>query len=914
MNIEAKELSKIYGSGESRVVALDKVNLEIASSDFISIMGPSGSGKSTLLHLLSGLDKPTSGSLTYDGKDIYRFNDKELSSFRRRRIGFIFQQFNLLPVLTAKENIIMPLLLDKKQPDEVYLNQLTDLLGIRERLTHLPHELSGGQQQRVAIARALIAKPDIIFADEPTGNLDSKSGGEVMEMLQSIWKKMGKTLVNALSMYPAIGNVKEGRLPEEAIEIALSEDALQYLGLDAVIGDTVSLDLSVSVMDGSLSELEYSADFVLTGILESSYIGYASGTVEGIVGEGTAEELLPEEYLLYSTDFKTYDKQNFQSIIYALAEDLNVDERYIQYNWVLLDAIGISYDEAADSDTGTGFSFMTAACILVGVLVLLAAGLVIYNILKISITKRIKEYGTLRAIGGERGQIYRLVSLQLLILCGAGIPIGLLLGILSAKGVLIAATGLLNPDLFMANSTSELNSAINTASTVKLPMLFASIAVILLFALLAAFPAARYASHVSPTVAMSGQTVKIKRRIKRNRNIRNFEAYYARLNLKRGRGRTAVTILSLVMSITVFVALQSFTGLLDASSSVQDMYFSDYAVTNETVGIPSEAVKTLAENDAVESVSTTRLSVFMPGAGDILPFETDLSVQSHETLQLVNVDEAQLQIYAPNLSAQDKQALKDGTGCLVKNPIAFSYGDTTVQQTDLTVGDTIQLGDRTLPVLGLIDTAITINNDGFTNGVQLIVNDEIYCSLLGNDSYSEVYPTLQDNADTDTFESWLDSWCSNYPGTHWLSYLQSSNEMIESFEQIKMLCWVLIIFIGIIGILNIINTVYSNIHTRVGEIGMQRAIGMSAASLYKTFLWEGAYYGIIASVIGAVFGYVCCIFVGAAQTDALQLVAVPVMAIVEAAIISIVACLLATAIPLRSIARMSIVDSIETVE
>lgn len=719
---------------------------------------------------------------------------------------------------------------------------------------------------------------------------------------------------NALSMYPAIGNVKEGRLPEEAIEIALSEDALQYLGLDAVIGDTVSLDLSVSVMDGSLSELEYSADFVLTGILESSYIGYASGTVEGIVGEGTAEELLPEEYLLYSTDFKTYDKQNFQSIIYALAEDLNVDERYIQYNWVLLDAIGISYDEAADSDTGTGFSFMTAACILVGVLVLLAAGLVIYNILKISITKRIKEYGTLRAIGGERGQIYRLVSLQLLILCGAGIPIGLLLGILSAKGVLIAATGLLNPDLFMANSTSELNSAINTASTVKLPMLFASIAVILLFALLAAFPAARYASHVSPTVAMSGQTVKIKRRIKRNRNIRNFEAYYARLNLKRGRGRTAVTILSLVMSITVFVALQSFTGLLDASSSVQDMYFSDYAVTNETVGIPSEAVKTLAENDAVESVSTTRLSVFMPGAGDILPFETDLSVRSHETLQLVNVDEAQLQIYAPNLSAQDKQALKDGTGCLVKNPIAFSYGDTTVQQTDLTVGDTIQLGDRTLPVLGLIDTAITINNDGFTNGVQLIVNDEIYCSLLGNDSYSEVYPTLQDNADTDTFESWLDSWCSNYPGTHWLSYLQSSNEMIESFEQIKMLCWVLIIFIGIIGILNIINTVYSNIHTRVGEIGMQRAIGMSAASLYKTFLWEGAYYGIIASVIGAVFGYVCCIFVGAAQTDALQLVAVPVMAIVEAAIISIVACLLATAIPLRSIARMSIVDSIETVE
>lgn len=195
MKIEARDLSKIYGNGENRVVALDKANLEIDVNDFISIMGPSGSGKSTLLHLLSGLDRPTSGSLTYDGKDIYSLSDRELSAFRRQRIGFIFQQFHLLPVLTAKENIIMPMLLDKKQPDEAYLEQLSQMLGIRDRLTHLPHELSGGQQQRVAIARALIARPDIIFADEPTGNLDSKSGGEVMKMLQDIWKKTGTKLV-----------------------------------------------------------------------------------------------------------------------------------------------------------------------------------------------------------------------------------------------------------------------------------------------------------------------------------------------------------------------------------------------------------------------------------------------------------------------------------------------------------------------------------------------------------------------------------------------------------------------------------------------------------------------------------------------------------------------------------------------
>ena len=189
MLIKAENISKVYGSGASQVTALHRANLEIASGEFLSIMGPSGSGKSTLLHLLSGLDYPTAGSLSYDGQEIYKLRDRELSAFRRRRIGFIFQQFHLLPVLTARENILMPLLLDKKQADSAYFDELTELLGIRERLAHLPHELSGGQQQRVAIARALIAKPDIIFADEPTGNLDSKSGAEVMRMLKISGKK-----------------------------------------------------------------------------------------------------------------------------------------------------------------------------------------------------------------------------------------------------------------------------------------------------------------------------------------------------------------------------------------------------------------------------------------------------------------------------------------------------------------------------------------------------------------------------------------------------------------------------------------------------------------------------------------------------------------------------------------------------
>lgn len=195
MVIKAKQLSKIYGSDNNKVIALNNIDLEINSGEFVSIIGPSGSGKSTLLHILSGLDSPTSGQVLLDGKDMYKYSEKELSTLRRKCFGFVFQQFNLLPVLTASENISMPVLLDKKQPDREYLNEISSLLGISDRLHHLPHELSGGQQQRVAIARALIAKPNVIFADEPTGNLDSKSGSEVMNLLIKTSKQFKKTLV-----------------------------------------------------------------------------------------------------------------------------------------------------------------------------------------------------------------------------------------------------------------------------------------------------------------------------------------------------------------------------------------------------------------------------------------------------------------------------------------------------------------------------------------------------------------------------------------------------------------------------------------------------------------------------------------------------------------------------------------------
>ncbi len=193
--LKTNYLQKSYGTGETIVKALKSIDLVIEKGEFIAIIGPSGSGKSTLLHLLAGLDKPSAGHVYINGFDIYSMSEKELSRFRRRNIGFIFQFFNLIPILSVEENIKLPILMDGNKVDDDYINELMDILDIKSRKTHLPGEISGGQQQRVSIARALASKPSIIFADEPTGNLDSKNSKEVLELLTMSIKKYNQTLV-----------------------------------------------------------------------------------------------------------------------------------------------------------------------------------------------------------------------------------------------------------------------------------------------------------------------------------------------------------------------------------------------------------------------------------------------------------------------------------------------------------------------------------------------------------------------------------------------------------------------------------------------------------------------------------------------------------------------------------------------
>jgi putative ABC transport system ATP-binding protein len=193
--LTADKLSKIYGFGESEVKALDSVSVTIEDGEFISVIGSSGSGKSTLLNILGGLDRPTDGRVTVSGKDIFKMNDEELTIFRRRNIGFVFQNYNLVPILNVYENIVFPIELDGSEIDRKYIDTIIKTLGLEKKLQAMPNQLSGGQQQRVAIARALSAKPAIILADEPTGNLDSKTGMDVMSLLKVTGREFRQTIV-----------------------------------------------------------------------------------------------------------------------------------------------------------------------------------------------------------------------------------------------------------------------------------------------------------------------------------------------------------------------------------------------------------------------------------------------------------------------------------------------------------------------------------------------------------------------------------------------------------------------------------------------------------------------------------------------------------------------------------------------
>ncbi len=747
------------------------------------------------------------------------------------------------------------------------------------------------------------------------------------------WVSLGTTELNAslnlglneyqedvTEVYPTLSALKEGRLPEEPMEIALPEDVLGYLDLSGKLGETIPLSLSKALRHGrETSSCEFTADFVLVGVLKSNYLNYTGGAVNGIVGEGTARALLPENYYYCNVDIRTADKKEFQSTVDDLAKAFAVHDLDVMYNTPYLDALGIRYyDSGVMFSAAEGFSFMTAAGILVGALFLAAAGMVIYNILKIDVSRKITQYGVLRAIGAGKGQLQFLVSSQILILALLGIPAGLFLGAISAKSILTAATGLLSPDIFLVQDAQELNRLIAENSAGKGVYLLCSAGITLFFAFAAAVPAGAYAARVSPVVAMAGMGVKVRRRKRAARRIRNFERYYAALNLRRNRGRTVLTLLSLTMSIAVFVALQGSVSLLDTAGGVSE-HMGDYSIVNEAAGFSPEDLRALQADEEVSSVAAFQLTLYDSDGND-KPVGAEIGFAMHpgETFQVIGMNDSYMDArLADCLLGEELERLKAGEGCVVRNPLPLEFEGQELPRTELHAGERISVAGKELAVLHTLDgyeRYFSMGNNGFVNGVQVIVDQELYTALTGKETYNEFLPTLKENADRKRFDGAVEALAKRVPGTTWLSYEETDRQAAESFEQIRLLAWGLILFVGLIGLLNIVNTVYTNIHTRVTEIGIQRAVGMSVESLYKVFLWEGAYYGLIAAGAGAAAGYVCLLFVEAGTAGGLGLIAFPVLPVAEAVFLSVGACLLATCIPLRKIGRMRIVEAVESGE
>jgi putative ABC transport system ATP-binding protein len=237
--VEAENVTRRYGSGETAVDALRGVSLTVATGELVAVMGPSGSGKSTLMHILAGLDKPTSGDVSIAGTHIAKLSDTDLTKLRRRQIGFVFQFFNLLPMLTAEENVVLPLSIAGEKADPEWLADLLAKTGLKDRKSHRPSELSGGQQQRVAIARALISKPAIVFADEPTGNLDSKTSGEILDLMRDSVDSYGQTTVmvtpdsRAAAIADRVLFLADGSIVEDRRDITAAEVLAVMQGLDS---------------------------------------------------------------------------------------------------------------------------------------------------------------------------------------------------------------------------------------------------------------------------------------------------------------------------------------------------------------------------------------------------------------------------------------------------------------------------------------------------------------------------------------------------------------------------------------------------------------------------------------------------------------------------------------------------------
>jgi ABC-type antimicrobial peptide transport system permease subunit len=720
---------------------------------------------------------------------------------------------------------------------------------------------------------------------------------------------------NALSIYPNMSKLDGGRMPQSANEVALPQNAIDMMGNGLKIGDTLLLRVILAEPTIGEEAKTVSLHGVLAGILDENYLGYSTGTIKGIVGQGTASALALVEKKMWSLDIVTKNNIEFQSAIDDIESAYQLDHKNTQYNWMYLDAIGISYDKESHHGEGDdGFVMYYVAILLVSLLVLVAAGLVIYNVMRINIMKQIRSFGTLRAIGATAKSLYKLIFAMVFIFCIVGIPVGVLFGILLSKTTASLASGFFSPESFQSTDSESVISLIQQTATLNPTFILISASISLLAALIASLPVAAYVSKVSPVTAMREIGQKISRKRRHHKPIRSFARGFAVLNMRRNRGRTYITITSLAMSIAVFIALQAFILLLDASLKAQSAYVGDYAITNQISGFSEEDVHSLSQDKNISTIYTMKYRMYLQdeignGSNQI---KTNIRFSSAaDALTLIGYDLGMLKKQFPELSNGQLEELTSGAGCLVLNPFAISED---AIYDEYKKNDNIEISNHSMSIVEISETPLGYSGEGFANGVQVIVCEKTFDALTGSNRFQEIYPELKETADVDQFEEIVNQMQERIPGTYVTAFRNAIAQLGASAQNITIMAWGFIILITLIGLLNIVNTTYTNIHMRISEIGIQRAIGMSKSTLRSTFVWEGAFYGVLATIIGSIAGYTLSCFIHTATSGEFSLSPVPIFSILVVALAAMGVCILATTLPLRRIESMDITTIINRIE
>lgn len=809
--LQTTDLKKYYGSGDTMVRALDGVNLSVEDGEFAAIVGTSGSGKSTLLHMLGGLDRPTDGKVQVEGKDIFSLDDDALTIFRRRKIGFVFQSYNLVPVLNVYENIVLPVELDGNRADRAHVAHIIETLGLQEKTESLPGQLSGGQQQRVAIARALAAKPAIILADEPT----------------------------------------KGTLPVEKMDIATSTGVLDALGLPHTLGVQVPLAFTANGK-------KYNENFTLCGFWEQDSVAMAN---EAFLSREYCDEVAPvwQEGEEKDFDWSEYSGSVNPSLWFSHSWDLEKQVQELKercgFDASVNEGINWAY-ASATVDAGT-----VAMLVSILLVIVLSGYLIIYNIFYISVSNEIRYYGLLKTIGTTNRQLRRIVRRQALLLSALGIPAGLVAGFLCSMWLV---------PLVMRISAFRDDFVVSAN-----PVIFVGSAAFALFTVwVSCIRPCRLVSRISPVDAVryTEQSYMRRKTRRKSKTVRPLSMAYA--NIRRTPKKTAAVILSLSLSLILLNGTVTIVQGFDMDkyikeSIVSDFYMTDASMTNpmglEDVqdGITPELAEKVGGLDGVtdsgcvymkeykhelEEPALTRAKNNLEEYRDFVHYE-DVIEQSRELL-----DEHLIysHLYGIDPFIIDKMELVEGK----IDPEKFASGDYVVATTmiDNGEGKFYEIGDK---------VTIHFDNGNSKEYEVLALGDVPYALSPQHSHMFEVYFTLPADefvrqtgisgamklafdADTDHYdavEQWVQDYCEQTdPNMDYRSRSTYVEEFQDTQQMFLLVGFAMSAVLALIGILNFVNAVVTSIQTRRREFAILQSVGMTGRQLCLMLVGEGFLY------------------------------------------------------------------------